>query len=195
MLDNENYVNSQFKELSDMFKMTQELTPKILNVVDVCVNCLRKENKIIFCGNGGSASQSQHLSAELVGRYKLERRAMNSISLTVDTSNLTAIGNDYGFENIFSRQLEGIGRAGDVLIGLSTSGNSKNILNAFNVAKKKTITTIALTGRDGGEMTKIADYSLIVPAQTSAHIQECHLAIGHLICDLIEKGIYGNENK
>lgn len=191
MLNNQTYINSQFRELSEIFNTIQNLTPKILEIVDVCVKSIKNGNKIIFCGNGGSASQSQHLCAELVGRYMLEREAMNSISLTVDTSNLTAIGNDYGFENVFSRQLKGVGLGGDVLIGLSTSGNSKNVLNAFDVAKEKNITTIALTGRDGGEMDKMADYSLVVPAKTSAHIQECHLAIGHLICDLIEKEIYG----
>ena len=191
MLNKQEYINSQFKELVEIFNIIQQLTPKINEIVNICVQSIKNGNKIIFCGNGGSASQSQHLTAELVGRYKLERKAINSISLTVDTSNLTAIGNDYGFENIFSRQLEGIGAKGDVIIGLSTSGNSKNILNAFNVAKDKNIITIALSGKDGGEMSKIADYSLIVPAQTSAHIQECHLVIGHLICDLIEDEIYG----
>ena len=191
MLNKQEYINSQFKELVEIFNIIQQLTPKINEIVNICVQSIKNGNKIIFCGNGGSASQSQHLTAELVGRYKLERKAINSISLTVDTSNLTAIGNDYGFENIFSRQLEGIGAKGDVIIGLSTSGNSKNILNAFNVAKDKNIITIALSGKDGGEMSKIADYYLIVPAQTSAHIQECHLVIGHLICDLIEDEIYG----
>lgn len=192
MTNRQGYINSQFQELEEIFGVIKKLTPKICEIVDICVKAIKNGNKIIFCGNGGSASQSQHLCAELVGRYKLEREPMNSISLTVDTSNLTAIGNDYGFENIFSRQLKGVGIKGDVIIGLSTSGNSKNVLNAFDVAKEKGITTVALLGRDGGEMSKVADYSLIVPAKTSAHIQECHLAIGHLICDLIEKEIYGN---
>ena len=167
------YIENQFDELSADVAELKTLAPTIAQVAEICTNAIRNWHKIIFCGNGGSAAQSQHLAAELVGRYKLERPAMNSISLTVDTSNLTAIGNDYGYDVVFSRQLEGVGQAGDVLIGLSTSGNSKNVVLAFEMAKKK------------------ADYALPVPADTSAHIQEMHIAIGHLICDLIERNIYG----
>ena len=151
------------------------------------------DDKIIWCGNGGSAAQSQHLAAELVGRYRINRPAMNSISLTVDTSNLTAIGNDYGYDVIFSRQLEGVGKQGDVLIGLSTSGNSRNVVLAFEQAKKMGIKTVALVGEKGGAMRGIADLSLCVPAATSAHIQEMHITVGHLICDLIEKKFYGEK--
>ena len=121
----------------------------------------------------------------------MNRPAMNSISLTVDTSNLTAIGNDYGYDVVFSRQLEGVGQGGDILIGLSTSGNSSNVVQAFEQARKTGIKTVALVGRKGGKMKDMADYAIAVPADTSAHIQEMHIAVGHLICDLIERNIYG----
>ena len=169
----------------------QFLSEKISDVALLCITALENGNKIIWCGNGGSAAQSQHLAAELVGRYKINRPAMNSISLTVDTSNLTAIGNDYGYDIVFSRQLEGIGKKGDILIGLSTSGNSKNVVLAFEQALKMGITTVALVGEKRGKMYDIADYALSVPSDESAHIQEMHIAIGHLLCDLIERNFYG----
>ena len=144
----------------------------------------------MFCGNGGSAAESQHLAAELVGRYKIDRPAMNSISLTVDTSILTAVGNDYGYADVFCRQVEGLGRSGDVLFGLSTSGNSENVVRAFDKAKKMGITTIAMTGAVPGKM-EMADITITVPAKTSNHIQEMHMAIGHWICDEVEGFFYG----
>ncbi len=184
------YLNTQFDELIAGLEQLKTQTPVIEAIARRCTDALRQGGKIIFCGNGGSAAQAQHLAAELVGRYKMERPAMNALSLTVDTSNITAIGNDYGYDVIFSRQLEGVGRAGDVLIGLSTSGNSKNVVRAFEQAKKMGIYTIALVGAKGGQMRDMADIALCVPAVTSAHIQEMHITVGHLICDLIEKSIY-----
>lgn len=185
------YVENQLEELSSQLQELKKLSPKVVEIARLCINSIKNGNKVIFCGNGGSAAQSQHLAAELVGRYKLERPAMNSISLTVDTSNLTAIGNDYGYDVVFSRQLEGVGKDGDVLIGLSTSGNSKNVVLAFEQAKKMNIKTVALVGAKGGKMSEISDVCVAVPATTSAHIQEMHITLGHLICDLIEKEIYG----
>ena len=185
------YISEQLNELSCQLKELDKQTPKIEEIANVCIRAIQSGNKIIFCGNGGSASQSQHLAAELVGRYKINRPAMNSLSLTVDTSNLTAIGNDYGYDVVFSRQLEGVGQKGDILFGLSTSGNSKNVILAFHEAKKKGIKTIALIGQKDAQMKDLADYVIQVPATTSAHIQEMHLAVGHLICDLIERKIYG----
>lgn len=185
------YLNLQFDELAQDVRELKEQSPQIEKIAEICINALKNGNKVIFCGNGGSAAQSQHLAAELVGRYKLNRPAMNSLSLTVDTSNLTAIGNDYGYDVVFSRQLEGVGKKGDVLFGLSTSGNSQNVILAFEQARKMEITTVALVGRKGGKMKDMADFSVCVPADTSAHIQEMHIAVGHLICDLIERNIYG----
>lgn len=186
----QSYLNDQFSELIAGLEQLKSQVPLIDTLARRCADALRQGGKIIFCGNGGSAAQAQHLAAELVGRYKMERPALNALSLTVDTSNITAIGNDYGYDVIFSRQLEGVGRAGDVLIGLSTSGNSKNVVLAFEQAQKTGIFTVALVGEKGGRMREIADMALCVPAVTSAHIQEMHIAVGHLICDLIEKEFY-----
>lgn len=186
----EHYVVEQIKELSQQLILLANEADKIVEISDICALSIKNGGKIIFCGNGGSAAQSQHLAAELVGRYKMERPAMNSISLTVDTSNITAIGNDYGYDVVFSRQLEGVGQEGDVLIGLSTSGNSKNVVRAFEQAKKQGITTVALIGQKDGTLKALADFCIQVPATTSAHIQEMHITIGHLICDLIERKIY-----
>ena len=187
------YINTQFEQLSNQLLELKSESDKVVQIADMCIDAIKAGHKVIWCGNGGSAAQSQHLAAELVGRYKIDRPAMNSISLTVDTSNLTAIGNDYGYDVVFSRQLQGVGQPGDVLIGLSTSGNSKNVVNAFNVAKEMKIKTVALVGARGGLMRDMADLALCVPADTSAHIQEMHITIGHLICDLIERNFYGEK--
>lgn len=187
------YVEEQFEQLSNQLLELKENSNKVVEIAQICIEAIRDGHKVIWCGNGGSAAQSQHLAAELVGRYKINRPAMNSISLTVDTSNLTAIGNDYGYDVIFSRQLQGVGQPGDVLIGLSTSGNSKNVISAFEMAKEKAIKTVALVGAKGGIMRDKADVTLCVPADTSAHIQEMHITVGHLICDLIEKEFYGEK--
>ncbi len=187
----QNYVSAQFDELAESLNKLKSQSGAVVEIANACTQAIRNGNKVIFCGNGGSAAQSQHLAAELVGRYLLDRPAMNSISLTVDTSNITAIGNDYGYDVIFSRQLEGVGKAGDILFGLSTSGNSKNVVLAFEQAKKMGIKTVALIGARDGVMKEMADYVVAVPAMTSAHIQEMHITVGHLICDLIEKEING----
>lgn len=185
-------IQSQILLIADNFRRLADLSPMVEQVANVCSTALRAGNKIIFCGNGGSAADSQHLAAELVGRYKLNRKAMNAMSLTVDTSILTAVANDYGYETIFSRQLEGIGQSGDVLIGLSTSGNSRNIVLAMEMAEDMGITTVALTGEEGGVMKDLADYSLPVPSSQTNNIQEMHIALGHIICGLVEESIHGN---
>jgi len=142
---------------------------------------------IFWCGNGGSAADSQHMAAELVGRFKKNRRALRSLALTTDTSILTCVANDYDYESIFSRQVEAMGRQGDVLIGISTSGNSVNVIRAFEVAKSAGIKTVALLGKDGGKCKVMADNALIIPSQNTARIQEAHILIGHVLCELIEK--------
>jgi len=146
----------------------------------------------MLAGNGGSAADAQHIAAELVGRYGFDRPSIPSLALTTDTSNLTAIGNDYGYEQVFSRQLEGMGQEGDIFIGISTSGNSVNIIRAFESAKKKNIMTVALTGNDGGKMAQMADIALVVPSNSTPRIQEVHILIGHILCDIIEKEIFSN---
>jgi len=165
---------------------------KIAAVLKASVAVYKNNKKILIAGNGGSAADAQHFAAELVGRYGFDRPSLPALALTTDTSNLTAIGNDYGYDYVFSRQLEGMGQEGDLFIGISTSGNSQNILNAFASAKTKGITTVALTGRDGGKMAEVADYTLIVPSNDTPRIQESHLLIEHMICDAIEKEIFGD---
>ncbi len=187
----EKQIKNSILEISYNFKTMAQMAPQINQATKMCIDALKKGNKVMFCGNGGSASQSQHLAAELVGRYKLNRPAMNSIALTTDTSILTAVGNDYGYDTIFERQVQGIGKPGDVLIGLSTSGNSKNIVLAFDLAKKKNIKTIALTGQKPSAMSEKSDLTLNVPSNITNNIQEMHLAIGHILCGLIEQEFYG----
>lgn len=177
-------------KIAENFLALKASAPAVQDAAAKCKEALQAGSKIMFCGNGGSASQSQHLAAELVGRYKIDRPAMNALSLTVDTSALTAIGNDYGYADVFCRQVEGIGHAGDVLFGLSTSGNSENVVRAFEKAKKMGITTIAMTGAVPGRM-EMADITITVPSRVSNHIQEMHLAIGHWICGEVEDYFYG----
>lgn len=157
--------------------------------IALCVEALKEGKKILFAGNGGSASDAQHLSAELVGRYKNDRPSLPAIALTTDTSALTAIGNDYGYEQVFSRQLEGLGQEGDVLVAISTSGNSGNILKACEVAKVKGVKIIGMSGAKG-KLKELADQCLAVPAPETATIQEMHIMLGHILCDGIEKAIF-----
>lgn len=190
-----NYIKDQIKksyETKQAIYENDELLAKIEDVAKHCVELYRGEKKTILAGNGGSAADAQHIAAELVGRYGFDRPSIPSLALTTDTSNLTAIGNDYGYDQVFSRQLEGMGQKGDIFIGISTSGNSVNIVKAFEVAKKKGIMSVALVGRDGGEMAKMADIALIVPSDSTPRIQESHILIGHIICDIIEKETFGN---
>ncbi|HJD96933.1 D-sedoheptulose 7-phosphate isomerase [Mailhella massiliensis] len=183
---------SIINELSSIISSMEKLKDSagdVEKIVRTCTTALKNGNKILFCGNGGSAAQAQHLAAELVGRYKKERRAMAALSLTVDTSNITAIGNDYGYDDIFRRQLEGLGQKGDVLIGLSTSGNSKNVLLAFELARAMGVTTVAFTGEGGGKMKELADICIAVPSRETNHIQEMHITLGHILCGLVEEHI------
>jgi D-sedoheptulose 7-phosphate isomerase len=149
-----------------------------------------KEKKILLFGNGGSAADAQHIAGELIGRFKLERKSLPAIALTTDTSILTAIGNDYGYEDVFSRQVEGLVLEGDVVIGISTSGNSPNVLKAIKKAKELKAYTIGLTGKDGGRLKDIVDLCIIVPSSNTPRIQESHITIGHIICNLVEKNLF-----
>lgn len=184
-------IKEDLQTISDNFIKLQQQAGVIEEIAKLWIEALKNGNKIIFCGNGGSAADSQHLSAELMGRYKIDRNPMPAMSLTTDTSALTAIGNDYGYDKVFSRPLRGIGNKGDVLVGISTSGNSKNILDAFKVAKEKGIKTVAFTGAKGGEMIKEADITLNVPSDITNNIQEMHIASGHIICGIVEDYFFG----
>ena len=189
------YIKDQIKksyEAKQDIYADEALLDNIVAVAKLCVKLYQGNNKTILAGNGGSAADAQHIAAELVGRYGFDRPSIPSLALTTDTSNLTAIGNDYGYDYIFSRQLEGMGQKGDIFIGISTSGNSVNVINAFESAKKKGITTVALVGKDGGKMAKMADYALVVPSDATPRIQESHILIGHILCDIIEKEIFAD---
>ena len=171
------------------------LIDTIERAATVVVNAIENGNKVIFCGNGGSAADSQHLAAELIGKFYFNRHSLPAISLTVNTSIITAIGNDFGFDKAFARQLEGIGKAGDVLIGLSTSGNSENLVEAFRLAKEIGISTIAFTGESGGILRNLADILINVPSNDTPRIQEAHIMVGHIICELVEKEFVVNSRQ
>lgn len=165
----------------------KECLPELEKMAEICRQAIVSDHKILLCGNGGSAADSQHIAAEFVGRFVKERKGLPSIAFTTDTSILTAIGNDYGYDEVFRRQVEALGREGDILIGISTSGNSGNIVKAFEQAKKQGVKTLALTGQKDSKMSALADVTLKVPAPVTARVQECHIMIGHLICEYIDE--------
>jgi D-sedoheptulose 7-phosphate isomerase len=163
---------------------------RIEQASDAIIHSLRNGGKIHFCGNGGSAADAQHLAAELSGRFYFDRPPLNAEALHCNTSYLTAVGNDYGYEHIFSRLIKGTGHKGDVLVGISTSGNSKNIVRAYEACKEMGITTISLTGEAGGQMRELSDILLNVPSSDTPRIQESHIMIGHIICELVETALF-----
>jgi phosphoheptose isomerase len=159
------------------------------------VAALRRGGRVLLFGNGGSAADAQHLAAELVGRFERERAALPALALTTDTSALTAIGNDYGFDEVFARQVEALGRPGDVAVGLSTSGSSPNVLRGLEAARARGLATIGLTGRDGGALARLADVVIVAPSDVTAFIQECHIALGHALCGAVEAALFGVEGE
>jgi D-sedoheptulose 7-phosphate isomerase len=164
---------------------------QIIQIANLVIECLKKGGKVIFFGNGGSAADSQHLAAELVGRFKKDRKAMAAVALTTNTSILTSLANDYGYEVIFAKQIEALGNKGDVAIGISTSGKAKNVIMGIKQAKEMNLKTVGLTGMDGGILAKTADVVLIAPSKVTARIQEAHITIGHIICELAEEALCG----
>jgi D-sedoheptulose 7-phosphate isomerase len=158
----------------------------IAAIAEACAGALRRGGKLLLAGNGGSAADAQHLAAEFVGRFRTERAALAAIALTTDTSLLTAVANDYGFEHVFARQVAALGQRGDVLIGISTSGNSANVLEAVRAASDKGMVTVGLTGGDGGRLAALCDHAFAVPATDTARIQECHILVGHAVCEWID---------
>ena len=163
------------------------LPPRIAQAGAMIVETLQSGGKVLLCGNGGSAADAQHIAAELTGRFKKERRGLPAIALTTDTSALTAIGNDYGYERVFVRQVEALARKGDLLIGISTSGNSGNVLLALELALDLECATLGLSGRDGGRMNDYCDLNLVVPSDDTARIQEMHIMIGHILCQRVDE--------
>ena len=164
----------------------QQMLPQISAVAEHMRDCLAQGGKILLMGNGGSAADSQHIAAEIVGRYKRERKGLPAIALTTDTSILTSVGNDYGYEFIFSRQVEALCGPLDVVIGLSTSGNSPNVVRAIETAKQIGATTVGMTGGSGGKLTALCDFNLVMPSSDTPRIQEAHIFIGHVLCELAE---------
>jgi D-sedoheptulose 7-phosphate isomerase len=164
-----------------------ENAPKILEAAERIVDVIQAGGKVLIFGNGGSSADSQHMAAELIGRFQKERQSFPAIALTTDTSVLTALANDYSFDIVFSRQLEGLGRKGDLAIAISTSGNALNVINGVNQARQMGMTTMALTGKRGGQLASLVDVSIIVPSEVTARIQETHICIIHCICELVEK--------
>ena len=177
-------------EVKQNILLDNSLHKVIYNSIDVIVNAFKNGNKVMFCGNGGSAADAQHLAAELSGRFYKDRKALPSDALHCNTSYLTAVANDYSYDVIYSRLVDGTMNSGDVLIGLSTSGNSKNIINAFKTAKEKGIITIALTGETGGDIGILADYLINILSTDTPRIQEAHIMIGHIICELVESKLF-----
>ena len=178
-------------EFSEHLKTSQATMDSICDSIEtaakICISCLNNDGKILLFGNGGSAADAQHIAAELVGRYKIERKGLAAIALTTDTSVLTSISNDYGYEHLFDRQLEALANKGDVVIGISTGGSSTNVINALGLAKKIGCETIGFSGRDGGEMNTLCTINIVVPAEDTPRIQEMHILIGHTICHLIDR--------
>lgn len=177
------------KEINEHLATAQKmesLVDCIESAANLCIKTLKNGGKILICGNGGSAADSQHIAAELTGRYKRERKGIAAIALSTDTSALTAIGNDYGFEFVFSRQFEALAQKGDLLWGISTSGNSQNVLNALNAARSLGCATLGFGGKDGGKMRDLCDILVISPSSDTPRIQEMHILAAHIICELIE---------
>src|ERR1700751_2553723 len=166
---------------------SEESVAIIARVSEALVETLQNGNKLILFGNGGSAADAQHIAAEFVGRFAFDRPALPALALSVNTSCVTAIGNDYGFDQVFSRQISALAREGDVAIGISTSGNSPNVVEALSLSRKKGLHTIALTGCSGGKLNNVVDYCICVPSNDTPRIQECHILIGHVISELVEK--------
>lgn len=187
-------IKSMISESIETHKLVHNLAEDIEKASIILIESLKQGNKIISCGNGGSAAQAQHFSAELVGRFEAERQAIPSISLTTDTSNITAISNDYSYDLVFKRQLESLGKPGDILICISSSGNSQNLIEAINLARSKNIKIINLLGKDGGRMKNSGNLDLIIESQNTARIQECHILILHILAKILEDSLMISNN-
>lgn len=185
--------NKIIQDIQESISVKQAVLKEQVSLIEdaACMvrDAIKGGNKVLFFGNGGSASDSQHLAAEIVGRYEKERKGYPAIALTTDTSILTAVANDYGYDRVFERQIEALGQKGDVAFGISTSGNSKNVLLAIQKAKGLGLKTIGLSGRTGGELKKIVDLAIVIPSQKTARIQEAHIMIGHIICERVDESL------
>ena len=184
------YLARELADHADVAGRTQEAVRIVFpRIVEVCLDAVQQGHKLLFFGNGGSAADAQHLATELVVRYQKDRPAIYALALTTDTSALTAIGNDFGFDELFARQIEALCRVGDVAIGISTSGNSENVIRGLRAARAKGAVTVAFTGGDGGRIRSHADHAIVIPSATTARIQEMHLLLGHSLCALLEESV------
>lgn len=181
-----NYLKAEHAAHMAMFNALEPLFPLISDVGIAMQNTIKNGGKILLMGNGGSAADSQHIAAEIVGRFKKERRGLPAIALTTDTSILTSVGNDYGYDYIFARQIEALCRPEDLVIGLTTSGNSANVVSAIEAAKTIGATTVGLTGGSGGKLNALCDYNIVIPSNVTARIQEAHIFVGHSLCEILE---------
>ena len=188
-----NKIEQTLRVKQDILK-DDELIKKIDEITRVIVNAYRENKKVILFGNGGSAADAQHLACELVGKFYLERKALAAIALTTNTSELTAVANDYSFNRVFARQVEALANPGDIVIGITTSGNSLNVIEGIKEAKLRGAVTIGFTGASGGKLKENVDYLLAVPSEDTPHIQESHITVGHIICYLVEKELFGGQN-
>jgi len=182
-------IQNEFNEHVETVEQMTSLFDDIAKAANLCIECLETGNKILIFGNGGSAADAQHIAAELVGRFKIERKGLSAIALTTDTSALTSIGNDYGYDYVFSRQVEALANPNDILLGISTGGSSKNVIEALRLGKEMKCKSLGFSGRDGGEMNEICDINIVVPAIDTPRIQEMHIFIGHTLCHLIENNL------
>jgi D-sedoheptulose 7-phosphate isomerase len=185
-----NVVEQRLQESVETISALIKQQEAIQHMADELVACLKNGNKLLICGNGGSAADSQHFAAELVGRLQRDRAPLPAMALSTDTSILTAIGNDYSYDEVFSKQVEALARPGDILIGISTSGRSGNVLKAVEAARRRQVKTFALSGKDGGPLAQAVDQAIVVPSRTSQHIQEGHIAIIHIWCEIIEDTLF-----
>jgi D-sedoheptulose 7-phosphate isomerase len=187
--DIDNILQKSVNEHISVASSISDLLPDIGKVASILIDAFGKGNKLLIFGNGGSASDAQHIAAELVGRFIKERAGLPAVALNTDTSILTSVGNDYGYESIFSRQIEALSKPGDVVMGISTSGNSKNVVKALKIASTLNCQTVGLLGKDGGEIKEITDINIIVPSDSTARIQEMHILIGHMLCEAVDCSI------
>ena len=193
-MNREAAIKSQIEESIRLNKYLATEVEILMSIADKLVRGFRRGNKVLLFGNGGSAADAQHIASELAGRFYRDREPLPAIALTTNTSSLTAIANDYGYETVFVRQLQGLVKKGDVVIGISTSGNSSNVLLAIEEAKRRSAVTIAFTGK-GGKLRELADYTLSIPSEDTPRIQEAHITAGHIICYLVEEELFGENTE
>lgn len=194
MINEKDFVVKQIEDGMELKDFLLNEVENILTISKQLTNALKNGNKVLLCGNGGSAADAQHLAAELAGRFNYDRDSLPAISLTTNTSSLTAIANDYGYETVFSKQIQGLAKKGDVVVAISAGGNSPNIVLAIEEANKRGAITIGFVGKQGGKLKELADYVIHVPSNVTAQIQETHITVGHIICSLVEEYIFGDLN-